>query len=245
MKSNLVISNLSVAVEGKKVLSDINLAIKSGKIHLLMGPNGSGKSTLALSLMGHPDYQITSGQVLLNNQDLLKLNTEQRAKKGLFLTFQNPVALSGVPLIKLLLTAQKSVSQKNIDVLSFDNNLKKEAKKLTMSDELLERSVNDGFSGGERKKSEVLQLLTLKPKFVILDEIDTGLDIDALRVVALAISEQVKKGLGVILITHYGRILEFLKPDAVYILNKGKIVKSGNLSLVEKIEKKGYEQASI
>lgn len=240
MKKQLIIRNLFVSTtEGKKILNGVNLTINQGEIHALMGPNGSGKSTLASALMGHPEYLITEGKIILNGQDITKLSTDQKAKLGLFLGFQYPLEISGVKLSSFLRMAVNEKVTKRISPIAFQNLFLKEVNKLSFSRDLTQRSINEGFSGGEKKKGEVLQLSILKPEFAILDEPDSGLDIDSLKHIADSLTN-LSFSLGLLLITHYQRILHFIKPDFVHILIKGKIIKSGKADLAEEIEKTGY-----
>lgn len=238
----LKIQNLSVSVKHKEIIRDISLSIKTGEVHVIMGPNGSGKSTLSLALAGHPDYTVTNGKILINNLDITGLSPEKRAQLGLFLAFQKPLAVAGVGIINFLKTAymKKNPGGKDISIRSFLETVKNNAGLFKLNEEFLKRGLNDGFSGGEAKKLEMLQMAVLKPDFSILDEIDTGLDVDALKTVATGI-ETFRKEMGIILITHYQRILKYLKPDAVHIMIDGKIAESGGFSLVKKIEEKGYE----
>lgn len=241
MRNLLKIHDLSVTVAGKTVVRDISLSINSGEVHVIMGPNGSGKSSLALSLAGHPDYKAVSGEVTLGKCDLLALAPDKRVKMGLFLSFQNPVAIPGVTLGQLIFSAYKSINkEKVLDIGKFHLKLKSKAKLLGLKKEMLERFVNEGFSGGEKKKAEMLTLLCIPPKFAIFDEIDSGLDVDTLKIVAMAINTLVKNGTGIILITHNQKILKFIKPNFVHILKEGRIVKTGNFELVKEIEYKGY-----
>lgn len=242
------ISDLHVQLSGKKILNGINLSIKKGEVHALMGPNGSGKSTLSFTLMGHPAYTVTKGRVLLGNKNILSLPPEKRAKEGLFLAFQKPLSISGVSVINFLRSAYTNLHstgiKKNgfskISVHDFLALVKDQAKLFRIKEELLYRGLNDGFSGGEMKKLELLQMAVLSPKFVILDEIDTGLDIDALKVVANGISKLKNKGIGILVITHYQRILHYLSPDLVHVMIGGKIVTSGDATLAKKLEDNGY-----
>lgn len=230
-----------MSVEGKRVVEAVNLALNPGEVHAIMGPNGSGKSTLALTLMGHPSYRVATGQVIMGNSDLLSLKPNERAKKGLFLSFQNPVAVPGVTLGQLAWSSFKSVvGERQVDVRDFYAQLKKKAKNLGLKEEMLNRFVNDGFSGGEKKKAEILMLLNLNPKFAIFDEIDSGLDVDTLKKIAQAINALVKKNTGVILITHNQKILKYVKPNFVHILKAGKIIRTGGHKLALEIEEKGY-----
>ncbi len=241
MQNSLKIQDLSVSVEGKTVVEGVNLTINLGEVHVLMGPNGSGKSSLALSLMGHPGYKVVNGQVLMGNSNLLSLKPNERAKKGLFLSFQNPVVVSGVTLGQLIWSAYQNIAgKKAIDLRDFYTEVKRKAKDLGLKEEILDRFVNDGFSGGEKKKAEILMLLSLTPKFVIFDEIDSGLDIDSLKSVATAIGRLIKDNTGILLITHNQRILKQIKADFVHILKAGRIIKSGNHQLAVQIEEKGY-----
>lgn len=259
MQNSLTIKDLSVSVDGppsqeasagqaKMVVSGINLTVELGEVHVIMGPNGSGKSSLALALMGHPSYKVANGQVTMAGSDLLSLKPNERAKKGLFLSFQNPVAVPGVTLGQLIWSSFRSINgSSQIDVREFYAQVKKQAKFLGLKEEMLNRFVNDGFSGGEKKKAEMLVLLSLTPKFVIFDEIDSGLDVDTLKKIAKAINKLVKKQTGrpagqagVIVITHNQKILKYVKPNFVHILKEGKIIKSGTFKLAMEIEEKGY-----
>lgn len=259
----LKIRNLSVKVENKQVLNGINLDAAGGEIHAIMGPNGSGKSTLAQVLLAKDGYEISSkdAQIKLNGVDITKFDTSARAKLGLYLAMQNPISVPGVTIGNLLRTAyreikeNKQIKQKKtiqnplldgryqvgeMTIEAFNRRLSQFAKFLKIDESLFGRGINDGFSGGEKKKTEMLQALMLEPKFAVFDEIDTGLDVDALKLVANAIIKLVKNGTGVIVITHYQRILKYLKPDFVHVLVNGKIVKSGQSDLARKIEKNGY-----
>ncbi|MBI2338075.1 Fe-S cluster assembly ATPase SufC [Candidatus Daviesbacteria bacterium] len=261
MKSNFEVKGLSVEVDpssheastfaeapvdksarrGKRVVFGVNLTVKSGEVHALMGPNGSGKSSLALVLMGHPAYQAVSGSVELGGKNLLSLKPNERAKLGLFLSFQNPVAVPGVSLGQLIWSSYKSITgDGKADIREFYETVKKQAKNMGLKEEMLERFINDGFSGGEKKKAELLMLLSLQPKFVILDEIDSGLDVDTLKKAAEVVNQLVKKGTGVLLITHNQKILKYVKPNVVHVLKEGRIVKSGQVKLAREIEEKGY-----
>jgi Fe-S cluster assembly ATP-binding protein len=238
-KSTLTISHLSAKTkEGKEILRDVSLSFASSKVYAVMGPNGSGKSTLAHVLMGNPEYTIT-GKVLLNSKNIEKLLTEERARKGIFLSYQSPVAIPGVSVVNLLRTAYQ-ITHSAMPIEKFMKMMKGYAKELHIDPSLLERSIHDGFSGGEKKKIELLQALVLKPVFAIFDEIDTGLDVDALKVVAYGINALKKAGTGVIMITHYKRLLSYVPVDVVYVLSKGKVIKTGDRKLVSLIERKGY-----
>jgi Fe-S cluster assembly ATP-binding protein len=246
----LEIKDLHVAIEGKEILKGVNLKTGPGEVHAIMGPNGSGKSTLAYTLLGHPKYKVTSGDILVDGESILKLTADQRAKKGLFLGFQYPTEVSGVGFSHFLRTSYNALSKALqgedrevfITVREFQKYLKDNLQKVGLKDEFLSRYLNEGFSGGEKKRSEVLQMAVLKPKISILDEPDSGLDIDAVQSVAHAISEVSTKDATVILITHYARILKFLKKlDFVHVFALGKVLKSGDASLADELEKKGYE----
>lgn len=243
MKDMLEITDLHVRiVDGKEILRGVSLSVKKGEIHAIMGPNGGGKSTLAQVLMGHPGYEVTSGKIVLNGKNITGLPPDERAKLGLFLGFQYPVEVAGVNFgnyLRMAINEQKTKDEKKLSPIAFRNQLDEVAETLGFSDELAKRSLNEGFSGGEKKKAEVLQLSMLKPDFAVLDEPDSGLDVDALQHIAKGINELDHK-MGLILITHYQRILKHIKPDFVHIIIKGKIVKSGNSKLAEEIEKAGY-----
>lgn len=247
----LEIKNLSVERDSKSILKDVNLSIKPGEIHALMGPNGSGKSTLASSLMGHHDLVINEqSSVLLDGIDILTLPVDQRLVKGLFLAFQYPVEVSGVPYIEFLRLAYNEVNKarnpesfKEVSPFKFKKLLLEVMKSLRMSEEFLGRNLNEGFSGGEKKKSEILQMAILEPKYAVLDETDSGLDVSALKLVANAAYKLAKeKNIGLLVITHYKRILEYLKPDFVHLLIDGEVVENGDFSLAEKVDDQGYEK---
>lgn len=241
----LVISNLHVDTAGKQILKGLSLSVRPGEIHAIMGPNGSGKSTLAQSLMGHPDYQITSGRISLNGTDITALLPDERARLGLFLGFQYPVEVPGVSLHQFLRLALGEKSPKKtsprISPLALRKSIQDYAGKLAFGGDISSRSLNEGFSGGEKKKSEVLQLAVLNPQYAILDEPDSGLDVDALKHIGRAVNS-LNPLPGVILITHYQRILHYIRPDFVHVLVDGRIVKSGDSTLAETIEKTGYEK---
>ena len=239
----LKIVNLAVSVEGKKILKGINLTLKPGELVAVMGPNGSGKSTLAYALAGHPHYQVTRGKVSLNSANLLKLSPDERSLAGLFLAFQYPVSVPGVSLDQFLHQAYELRVKTKVAPFEFRKILNKVAVNLGVSEQLLSRSLNDGFSGGEKKRVEVLQMALLSPKFAVMDETDSGLDIDALRMVAEGINKTRTQNpsLGILMITHYRRILDYVKPDRVVVLSRGKIVKSGGISLINQLEAKGYK----
>jgi Fe-S cluster assembly ATP-binding protein len=252
---SLTVSNLHASIDGKEILRGVTLTVKPGEVHAVMGPNGSGKSTLAYALMGHPAYDVT-GKILLGKKNISDLPTEERAKGGLFLALQSPIAVPGVTVTNLLRTAYEALyggirkqtqnpvfSRKNVGSMpieKFMNMIKMYARRLHIDESFLSRGIHDGFSGGEKKKIEMLTALTLSPRFAIFDEIDTGLDVDALKIVAGGIAKLVKNGTGVIIITHYRRILKYIQPNVVHVLVNGKIVKTGNAALAKILEEKGY-----
>jgi Fe-S cluster assembly ATP-binding protein len=236
-----VIEDLHVSVEGKEILKGVNLSVGRGEVHALMGPNGSGKSTLANALMGHPRYQVTGGRVLFRGEDILGLLPDQRARKGLFLAFQYPTAIPGVTMVNFLRASLKAVRGGDVPVREFRTILKETMELLKMDESFARRYVNDGFSGGEKKRAEVLQLGILRPEMAVMDETDSGLDIDALRTVAEGVGTLRGPGMGVLIITHYQRILGYIKPNFVHVLFSGRIVKSGGRELAEELEAKGYE----
>lgn len=241
----LKIRNIHVKRDKKEILKGISLDINQGEVHAILGPNGSGKSTLANTLMANPDLKITSGKIILDKKDISDTETDERAKLGLFLAFQYPQEVVGVSLKQFLKMSYEQMHGK-ISYFDFEDKLQEACKKLNFDPELLERSLNVGFSGGEKKKSEILQLTVLNPKVIILDETDSGLDVSSLKVVAQQVFEYKKHTkAAVIVITHYSRILKYLTPDFVHILNKGKLVRSGDYSLVEQIEDKGFEILDI
>ncbi len=236
----LEIKDLHVSVDGKEILKGVNLKLEQGKVHALMGPNGSGKSTLANALMGHPKYIITKGCILLDGEDITALEPNERAKKGLFLSFQYPSEISGVTISNLLRTALSSITGRKISPLDFRKILEQKMQSLKIGKDFLSRYVNEGFSGGEKKRAEILQMSVLGPKVAILDETDSGLDIDALRIVAEGVNAFMGKGKTILIITHYKRILQYIKPDKLSIMIEGKIAAEGAGELVDKLEEKGY-----
>ena len=239
---NLKIEGLHVEVEGKEILSGINLEITKGEVVALMGPNGSGKSTLSFALMGHPKYRITKGKILLNGEDGTNASPDERARKGLFLSFQYPAEISGITFANFLRSAMNARNpDKKIPVFDFLKLLKEKMKQLSMPEKFAERYLNEGFSGGEKKRAEILQLLLLQPKIAILDETDSGLDIDSLKIVADGVNS-VKKDMGVIVITHYQRLLAYIVPDVIHIMHKGKIIKTGKKELAFELEESGYKK---
>jgi len=236
----LEIKDLYAEIEGKEILNGINLSVKSGELHVIMGPNGSGKTTLAKAIMGLSGVKIKKGDILVDGKSILELRTDERARLGLFLQYQTPVEIEGVSFLSFLNNAKSALGGSDIKELM--QSVKEGIKELAMSEEVIKRPVNLGFSGGEKKKSEILQMLVLKPNIAILDEPDSGLDVDAVRIIGKAISNSVSNGMGCIVITHYTRILSSLefKNGTVHILSRGKIVESGGKELAEKIEKEGY-----
>lgn len=245
MNDTLVIKNLHAGtVEGKKILNGVSLTVKKGEIHAIMGPNGGGKSTLAQVMMGHPHYVITDGSISVNGIDITSLSPDQRAKTGLFLGFQYPVEVTGVnyaSFLRMAINENKKDGEKKLSPIKFRNELEEHAKVLAFHDDLTKRSLNEGFSGGEKKKAEILQMAMLKPEFAVLDEPDSGLDVDALKYIAKQINS-LDYELGLVLITHYQRILHYIKPDHVHVMIKGKIAKSGGHALAKEIEESGYEK---
>jgi Fe-S cluster assembly ATP-binding protein len=239
--ATLEIRGLKVSVEGKDILKGIDLVVRQGETHALMGPNGSGKSTLANVLMGRPGYTITGGQVLFKGEDISKLTADKRAERGLFLAMQYPVEIPGVSIVNFLRTAYKNVKGEEINALAFRKHMKEKMNLLGIEDAMVQRYVNHGFSGGEKKKNEILQLAVLEPEIAVLDETDSGLDIDALKAVAGGVAELIGPNLGVLLITHYQRILNYITPDFVHVMIGGRIVKSGGKELAHELEEKGYE----
>jgi Fe-S cluster assembly ATP-binding protein len=238
----LIINDLKVKIEDRDVVKGITLTVEPGKVHALMGPNGTGKSTLALALMGHPRYEIHEGSVLLGDQDLLAMDTEERARAGLFLAMQYPSEIPGVPFNDFLRSAHRSLGKPRSSPRAFRNLVKRELEGVGMDAGFALRYLNEGFSGGEKKRSEVVQARVLQPRFVVLDEIDSGLDIDALKAVAASIEKLRGAGTGVLIITHYSRILHHLPPDHVHVMSDGRIVKSApGLALAETLEAEGYE----
>lgn len=239
--SILNIKKLHVNVDGKPILNGVDLEVKSGEVHAIMGPNGTGKSTLASALMGNPKFEVISGSVTMENQDLLEMEVDERARAGLFLAMQYPAEVPGVTNSDFMRQALRAVSDKEVNVIDFAMKYENAIKDLKMKENMAHRYLNEGFSGGERKRNEILQLKILKPKIAILDEIDSGLDVDALKIVGKNVSEMINSNFGCILITHYQRILKYIKPTHVHIMIDGKIALSGGEELIEKIDKNGYE----
>jgi len=242
-KDTLELKNVTVATKtGTVVLSDASLVVGAGEIHILMGPNGSGKSSLANAMMGHPGYEIQSGQVLLGGEDITTLPANKKAEKGLFLSMQYLPEIAGVTLTNFLHKSYNAVKKLQTPILEFHTYLKKRAEEVGITDELLKRELNKGLSGGEKKQSEMLQLLALQPKFAILDEIDSGVDVDSLKRVFKGVEILRGEGTGLLLITHYTNILEHITPDQVHIMREGRIVRSGGKELVKEIADKGFNE---
>ena len=241
----LEIRNLHATVEGKEILRGLNLTVNKGEVHAIMGPNGSGKSTLAKVLAGHPAYEVTAGEVLYEGKNLLELAPDERAREGIFLAFQYPVEVPGVSNAQFLRLAynekRKHLGEEELDPLEFKDLLTERAKIVEMDAGLMSRSVNEGFSGGEKKRNEILQMAVLEPKLAVLDETDSGLDIDALRIVADGVNQLRTPDNAVLLVTHYQRLLNYIVPDFVHVLYRGRIVRSGGKELALELEEKGYD----
>jgi Fe-S cluster assembly ATP-binding protein len=246
--SELIIKNLHVNIDGKPILQGVNLTVPQGQVHAIMGPNGTGKSTLASTLLGHPSYEIVEGEILFKDKNIMDLGTDERSRMGLFLAFQYPVSIPGVTVANFLRTAlnarKKAINpeDKGIPVPEFRKLLKEKMEELKIDSSFAGRYLNEGFSGGEKKRVEVLQMAVLQPEIAILDEIDSGLDIDALRIVSEGVNLlREKQNLGVLVITHYQRLLNYIKPDVVHVMMDGKIVESGGPDLAVHLEEHGYE----
>jgi len=252
MGRTLEIKDLHAAIEGSEILKGVNLTIRQGETHALMGPNGSGKSTLASVLMGHPNYEVTGGAVLLDGENILEMSPDERARKGLFLAFQYPMSIPGVSVANFLRLSYGAVSKpeegdpepyrRKMTAREFRALLNEKLAVLKMDTTMLTRYLNEGFSGGEKKRAEILQMAVLQPRFAVLDETDSGLDIDALRIVSDGVNAQRDGELGTLVITHYQRLLDYIKPEFVHVLVHGRIVKEGGPELALELEQKGYEQ---
>lgn len=242
-RPQLIIDGLKATVEGKEILKGLSLSINGGEVHAIMGPNGTGKSTLASTLMGHPKYEVTGGSVSLNDEDVLEMATDERARAGLFLAMQYPSEITGVTNADFLRSAINARRGKGneLSLIKFIRQMEAKMKDLEMNPEFMHRYLNEGFSGGEKKRNEILQMMMLEPKIVILDEIDSGLDIDALRIVAEGVNAMRSEDRGFLIITHYQRLLNYIKPDFVHVMMQGRIVKSGGPELAERLENEGYD----
>ena len=240
--SVLEIKNLHVSIEDKEILKGVNLTLKTGEIHAIMGPNGTGKSTLSAAIMGNPNYEVTEGEILLDGVNVLELEVDERARLGLFLAMQYPSEIAGITNAEFMRAAINAKRDENdkISVMNFIKKLDEKMALLNMPEEMAERYLNEGFSGGEKKRNEILQLLMLEPTFAILDEIDSGLDIDALRVVAKGINEMRGDNFGSLIITHYQRLLNYITPDVVHIMMEGRVVMTGGADLAKRLEAEGY-----
>ncbi|HBM8905023.1 TPA: Fe-S cluster assembly ATPase SufC [Staphylococcus aureus] len=243
MASTLEIKDLHVSIEDKEILKGVNLTINTDEIHAIMGPNGTGKSTLSSAIMGHPSYEVTKGEVLLDGVNILELEVDERAKAGLFLAMQYPSEITGVTNVDFMRSAinAKREEGQEINLMQFIKKLDKNMDFLDIDKDMAQRYLNEGFSGGEKKRNEILQLMMLEPKFAILDEIDSGLDIDALKVVSKGINQMRGENFGALMITHYQRLLNYITPDKVHVMYAGKVVKSGGPELAKRLEEEGYE----
>ncbi|WP_025782996.1 Fe-S cluster assembly ATPase SufC [Sporosarcina sp. D27] len=241
--ATLEIKDLHVSIEDKEILKGVNLTINTNEIHAIMGPNGTGKSTLASAIMGHPKYEVTSGSVLLDGEEVLEMEVDERAKAGLFLGMQYPSEITGVTNADFLRSGVNARREEGneISLMKFIRELDSKMELLEMDEDMATRYLNEGFSGGEKKRNEILQLMMLKPKFAILDEIDSGLDIDALRIVSTGINEMRGEDFGCLIITHYQRLLNYITPDHVHVMMQGRVVKSGGEELARKLEEQGYD----
>lgn len=241
--STLEIKDLHVSIEDKEILKGVNLTLNTNEVHAIMGPNGTGKSTLASAIMGHPKYEVTSGEILLDGENVLEMEVDERAQAGLFLAMQYPSEIAGVTNADFLRSAINARREEGdeISIMKFIKQLDKTMGFLEMSEEMGQRYLNEGFSGGEKKRNEILQLMMIKPKFAVLDEIDSGLDIDALKIVSKGINEMRGEGFGCLMITHYQRLLNYITPDHVHVMMQGKVVKSGGSELAQRLEAEGYD----
>ena len=244
-QSTLEIQDLHVSIEDKEILRGVNLAVSKGEIHALMGPNGAGKSTLGNTIMGHPHYKVTRGDILYNGQSILKWTPDARARAGLFLSFQYPTTIPGVTMVNFLRQAVNAVRGKEIPVREFRTSLNEKMKLLKVPDEMVRRYLNEGLSGGEKKKAEILQMGVLQPQIAVLDETDSGLDVDALRTVAEGVNALSGPELGILIITHYNRILSYIRPDVVHVMIEGRVVRAGGADLANEIETRGYDWLTV
>jgi Fe-S cluster assembly ATP-binding protein len=241
--STLVIQDLHVAIDGKEILKGLNLTLNTNEIHAIMGPNGTGKSTLASAIMGHPKYEVTSGSVTLDGEDVLEMEVDERAQAGIFLAMQYPSEITGVTNADFIRSAMNSRREEGdeISIMKFIREIDSKMEYLEMDQDMAQRYLNEGFSGGEKKRNEILQLMMIQPKFAILDEIDSGLDIDALKVVSNGINQMRGEGFGCLIITHYQRLLNYITPDKVHVMMQGRVVKTGGPELAHKLEAEGYD----
>lgn len=241
--STLVIQDLHVEIEGKEILKGVNLTINTSEIHAIMGPNGTGKSTLASAIMGHPKYEVTSGSITLDGEDVLAMEVDERARAGLFLAMQYPSEISGVTNADFMRSAMNARREEGdeISLMKFIRELDSKMETLDMDQDMAQRYLNEGFSGGEKKRNEILQMMMIKPTIAVLDEIDSGLDIDALKVVSDGINQMKGEGFGCLIITHYQRLLNYITPDHVHVMMQGRVVKSGGAELAHKLEAEGYD----
>ncbi len=246
MDMGLIIRDLNIKINDKQILNNFSLNIQDGEIHTIMGPNGTGKSTLSKVIMGDSDYKVVSGDILFDEKSILPLTTEQRAKLGVFLVYQTPISIEGVSNSEFIRTALNSINDNNVGLYDFIKKMDQATKDLEISNDMIHRSINEGFSGGERKKNEILQMKMLKPKFIILDELDSGLDVDSLKLVCQNINDYLEANpkTSILIITHYSRILDYLQTSFVHIMKNGTIVKTGDYSLALEIENKGYSLAN-
>lgn len=241
MADTLEIKDLHVKIEDREILKGLNLTIPKGEVHAIMGPNGSGKSTLANAIMGNPKYEVTGGKILMKGEDILEMDVDERSRKGLFLAFQYPCEVPGVRQSNFLRLAVNARFGKELDVMEFYNKLEEKMKHLEIDEAFMKRYLNEGFSGGEKKRNEILQMMMLEPEFAVMDETDSGLDIDALKIVSEGVNKLRGPDLGILIITHYERILRYIAPDVVHIMVDGKIVKSGGADLAAHLEEHGYD----
>ncbi|GAC42840.1 Fe-S cluster assembly ATPase SufC [Paenibacillus popilliae] len=243
MATEFVINGLKATIEGKEILKGISLSMNGGEVHAIMGPNGTGKSTLASALMGHPNYEVTEGSATLDGEELLEMDVDERARAGLFLAMQYPSEIAGVTnsdFLRSAINARRGEGNE-ISLIKFIRQMESKMKELEMNEEFAHRYLNEGFSGGEKKRNEILQMMLLEPKIVVLDEIDSGLDIDALKIVANGVNAMRNEERGFLIITHYQRLLNYIKPDFVHVMMQGRIVKSGGSQLAERLEAEGYD----